>query len=91
MIYSRSLFSDLELQELALDIPGRDDSEYLPLIQGLNELTPGNATRRYTELRGKERPLVSFAEEDGKLLLHPELVHCDSVCMVKKMSKSILL
>lgn len=81
----RSLFSDLELQELTLDIPGRDDSEYLPLIQGLNELTPGNATRRYTELRWQGKAhWLALPEEDGKLLLHPELVHCDSVCMVKE-------
>ena len=47
----RNLFSDLDLRELVIIFPGQTKNESMSLLQGINELAPGNATRRFAYLR----------------------------------------
>lgn len=42
-----TLFSDLSLPEMRIEIPRRDGNHYLSVLQGLSELAPGKVSRRF--------------------------------------------
>ncbi|MGF6950198.1 hypothetical protein QF028_002703 [Neobacillus sp. B4I6] len=43
----RTLFSSLDISELALHIPRAEKVSYQPLVQGIMEFAPGNVSKRY--------------------------------------------
>lgn len=47
----RTLFSEIELRELAIEIPGRSQPEMMGLLQGVTEFAPGNASKRFANLK----------------------------------------
>ena len=43
-----NLFSGLDLQGLEIEVPGQNEIHSMPLVQGMIEFAPGNASRRYS-------------------------------------------
>lgn len=57
----RNLFSNIEISDLELTIPGQVENETLGLRQGLFEFAPGNVSRRYKEAHWIPAPEDSIA------------------------------
>lgn len=47
----RNLFSNIEVRELQLVVPGRDERESMALRQGMFEFAPGNVSKRYINVQ----------------------------------------
>jgi hypothetical protein len=61
----RTLFSSLDISELALNIPRDEKVSYQPLVQGMIEFAPGNVSKRYVNAyRIKEAHWLPVNEEN---------------------------
>lgn len=63
-----SLFDDLSLPEMRLELPGVAEPEYLPVQQGLGEFAPGKVSRRFDRAHWLGVPpqtLIGYLE-DGR-------------------------
>ncbi|WP_144553379.1 protein DpdJ [Bacillus sp. X1(2014)] len=70
----RTLFSSLDISELALHIPKAEKVNYQPLVQGMMEFAPGNVSKRYVNAyRVKEAHWLSM-NEDGVVDVKSEVM-----------------
>ncbi|WP_129727940.1 protein DpdJ [Ectobacillus funiculus] len=61
----RTLFSSLDISELAIHVPNSDKVIHQPLVQGMMEFAPGNVSKRYVKAyRINEAHWLPVNEED---------------------------
>lgn len=84
----RTLFSSLDISELALHIPKAEKISYQPLVQGMIEFAPGNVSKRYVNAyRVKEAHWLPV--NDGKVDVKSEVMDSRWIECVQHEQKSI--
>ncbi|MGD6893733.1 protein DpdJ [Bacillus infantis] len=85
----RTLFSSLDISELAIHAPGSDKVIHQPLVQGIMEFAPGNVSKRYVKAYRINEAHWLPVNEDGIVDVNSDVMTSSRVDTVQMGEQSI--